>query len=326
MLKKVLAGTAAALLLASISPIMTIANNTGNGGTSATIPSTLRSSVTVDAGSGEVTIISSGAKDEKITTFRLNLTSLKAIDFQFCENAESMFDIYYSKLSDDSKSLNIYVYKQNSLFDDNDSLVIGTVSNPTYVKAENMDYVSGNDVVTLDTKLRTYVPETVAKSDNAETDAEEVDIQVDVYGLEAGEQFRNLNYSLLTTTSASTSKVMTTTTAIPTVTTTTTKRTRSTTTTEEAVDTTTKAVKPPKPTTTSTTSTTTSTTSTTSTTEPTTTSTTSTTTTTTSTTKPTATSTTSTTTSTTSTTEPTTTSTTSTTTISTTSTTEPTTT
>lgn len=217
---------------------MTIANNMGNGGTSATLPSTLRSNVTIDAYSGEVTLISSGAKDEKITTFRLNLTSLKAIDFQFCENAGSIFDIYDAKLSDDLKSLNIYIFSQKSLFDDNDSLVIGTVSNPTYVKAENMDYVLGDDVVELDTKLRTYVPETVSKSDDSdevESDTKEVVVQADVYGLEAGEQFRNLNYSLLTKTAAS--KVITTTTS--TVTTTTTKRTRSTTTTEGTTTTTT---------------------------------------------------------------------------------------
>ncbi|MDE6784839.1 MAG: hypothetical protein K2J26_05650, partial [Ruminococcus sp.] len=278
MLKKVLAGSAAVVMLVSLSPVMSIANNIRGGGTSATIPSTLRSNVTIDAYSGEVTLISPGAVTESVTTFRLNLTSLKEIEFTFCEDADEKFDMYDYSISDDSKDINIYVYKQDSLFDnENNSVVIGNVSNPVYVKAENVEYVSGNETIVLDNQSRTYIPQSVALDDDTDEDFNnEAAHQEDEYGLEAGDQFRNLSYSLLTTTAAATTKGTTTTT---TAADTTTKRTWQSTTTEtepESVTTTTKATKPPKPTTTSTTTTSTTTstsTTTTSTTEPTTTST-----------------------------------------------------
>ncbi|MDE7098919.1 MAG: hypothetical protein K2O60_07205, partial [Ruminococcus sp.] len=207
MLKKVLAGTAVAVMIASLSPVITVANNMGNGGTIATTPSTLQSDVTINEHSGEITLYSPGAVNESVTTLRLNLTSDEEFEFDFCPGAENKFDIYYAN-NVDSKNINIYIYRKKQLFDENSAVVIGNVSNPAAVKAEIVEYVSGNCVITLDNELRTYFSE----SDGVE------------------EKFQNLNYSLVTTE---------TTTTITTTTTTTTTEEAVTTTTEEAVATTT---------------------------------------------------------------------------------------
>ncbi|MDE5854396.1 MAG: hypothetical protein K2H19_04965, partial [Ruminococcus sp.] len=218
MLKKILAGTAAVVMIASVSPIMTIANNMGNGGTSANIPSILQSDVTINAHSGEVTLRSPGAVNESVTTFRLNLTSDEEFEFYFYEDAGDKFNISYDSNNNSKKDVNIYIYKQDSLFDENSSVVIGRVTNPTAVKAENVEYVSGDDIITLDTELRTYLPESDDTSD---------------YELDFGEKFRNLNYSLFTVTTTTTTTTEPTTTS----TTTTTEPTTTSTTITESIPT-----------------------------------------------------------------------------------------
>ncbi|MDE7365000.1 MAG: hypothetical protein K2N27_09010, partial [Ruminococcus sp.] len=127
MLKKVLAGTAVAVMIASLSPVITMANNMGNGGTIATTPSTLQSDVTINEHSGEITLRSPGAVNESVTTLRLNLTSDEEFEFNFCPGAENKFDIYYAN-NIGSKNINIYIYRMNQLFDENSSVVIGNVT------------------------------------------------------------------------------------------------------------------------------------------------------------------------------------------------------
>ncbi|MDE5584175.1 MAG: hypothetical protein K2J08_10790, partial [Ruminococcus sp.] len=194
MFKKVLAGTTAILLLASISPIMNITHTKGNDSISANIPSTLRSSVTIDAEDGTLTLISSGARDEKINTFCLTLISTEAINFQFCKDVGSKFDIYSATESDDLKSVNIFAYKKEALFGKDGSVVIGTVKNPSSVKAEYIEYTWCNESIVLNGDEKTYIPQTIDADANV----------ADPYGLSIGDTFQNLECQLLTTSTTTT--------------------------------------------------------------------------------------------------------------------------
>ena len=255
MLKKVLAGLAAFMMLVSVSPIITIANNIEEGGTSITaedsgvpenIPSTLQSKVTINKNNGQIVLESNGALKESITTLRLRITSYHNINFTFDENAGDIFDIYDYYLTEDKNDLNVYVYQEESLFDpNNDSVIIGYINNPDYVQIEEVEYVSGDKVITLDTKSRTYIPASSSEEDKDEN-------QEDIYGLSEGTLFQNLSYSLVDippVTIATTTTMTTTTNTTTKTTTTTNKRTWSTTTEPESttVTTTTRETKPPKP-------------------------------------------------------------------------------
>lgn len=125
MLKKILIGTAAVLMLSVFHPVNTMAVEA-------------KSSVKIDE-SNAVTLTSKQAEGDEINTIQLSLyvETDGTADVSFAFNPENSVKVSEYRFNAASNCLNIYMSDTDSLFDGTDSLNIGTVS----AKDKN-----GNDV------------------------------------------------------------------------------------------------------------------------------------------------------------------------------------
>ena len=174
MFKKFLAGTTAILMLASVSPLMTVANTIGIGSNvSTTVPSEFRSNISVDL-NGKVTLSSRGAADVNIATLMLIFTSSKEFSFNLSEKftttdskKTSLNKVNSTKNATDKKTVvTIIISNSDSapIFEENGSVVLGKfdLSNGTLttdIALDSLTYVLGNEEIVLNTTKMIYSPD-----------------------------------------------------------------------------------------------------------------------------------------------------------------------
>ncbi|MDE6502262.1 MAG: hypothetical protein K2L10_09275, partial [Ruminococcus sp.] len=170
MLKKFLAGITSILILFSAGTTVTIANGTRNG--VITTISEMRSDATIYEEDGRLVITSEGAvKVEKgdkslikndnsasgspdipdgfgnnITAMFITLESESSFTFDFGKDAKNRFSSFTCSQNDNKTDANIMITRKESqsLFDDNYSILVGTISgNLNQVKVKYIQYVSG---------------------------------------------------------------------------------------------------------------------------------------------------------------------------------------
>ncbi|MDE6035213.1 MAG: hypothetical protein K2G36_04805, partial [Ruminococcus sp.] len=151
MLRKVLAGLAAIIMITTVNPVNNIKAISAEA-TTISIALTLKSDVTIDeTKNGEILLTYKGTLDEQINILRLRITSEKEMKFEALEEYKDTFDIYNYSMNDKKTELNIFVSNSEEetgkgpiFTDDRKSLVLGKITNTDdiNVNVQEIEYVS----------------------------------------------------------------------------------------------------------------------------------------------------------------------------------------